>query len=136
MKNRLPFSTIALLLVVLLGGWHWWHKPQQQTVSTQTYAELVKANQTAASGREVIHLYTATWCGYCKHLKESLDASGVSYMDHDVENSEEGKRYFESHRFNGVPITVVGKETVEGYDADRLEAVFGHAGYQVGGLQL
>ena len=130
---------IALFVVVIFSGWKWWHK-HQETVSAENaqakYADLVKENQAVASGRAVINLYTATWCGYCKHLKESLDASGVPYLDHDVENSSEGKQYSESHSFNGVPVTVVGNETVEGYDADRLESVFYRAGYKVGGLPM
>jgi glutaredoxin len=137
--NRLPFTTIALIVVVLFGGWKMWHK-HQASVSAEDaqvkYADLIKQNQAAANGREVINLYTATWCGYCKHLKESLDASGVPYVDHDVETSAEGKQYSDSHSFNGVPVTVVGQETIEGYDADRLESVFYRAGYKVGGLQL
>lgn len=137
--NRLPFTAIALIVVVIFGGMKWWHQ-HQESVSVEEAkaqnAELIKANVAAANGRDVINLYTATWCGYCKHLKESLDASGVPYLDHDVETSEEGKRYSDSHHFDGVPVTVVGHETVEGYDADRLESVFYRAGYKVSGLQL
>lgn len=137
--NRLPFTMVALLVIVLFGGWKLWHKHQESVKAEVTqlkYADLIKQNQAAANGRAVIHLYTATWCGYCQHLKESLDASGVPYLDHDVENSSEGKQYSESHRFNGVPVTVIGQETVEGYDADRLESVLYRAGYKVSGLQL
>lgn len=136
MTNRLPYTTIALIAVLLVGGWQWWQKHQQATQAQVKYADLVKANQAAPKGREVINLYTATWCGYCKHLKESLDASGVPYVDHDVETSEEGKSFFESHNFVGIPVTVVGSETIEGYDADRLESVLNRDGYKVGGLQL
>jgi len=136
MKNRLPYTTIALIAVLLVGGWQWWQKHQQAAHVQVKFADIIKANQSAPKGREVINLYTATWCGYCKHLKESLDASGVPYVDHDVETSEDGKRFFESNHFVGIPVTVVGRETIEGYDADRLESVFGRAGYKVGGLQL
>lgn len=130
MTNRLPYTTIALIAVILLGGWQWWQKHQENA----KYADLVKANQSAPKGREVINLYTATWCGYCNRLKETLDASGVPYMDHDVENSDEGKSFFESKKFIGIPVTVVGSEIVEGYDAERLESVLDQAGYKVGGL--
>lgn len=79
MMNRLPYTTIALIAVILMGGWQWWQKHQQNIHAQVKYADLVKANQSVPKGREVINLYTATWCGYCKHLKESLDASGVPY---------------------------------------------------------
>ena len=138
--NRPSLSTVILMLVVFAGGWNWWQKQHRQALMVQVakeqYAEIVKENETARAGRQVINLYTATWCGYCNHLKESLDASGVPYSDHDVENSDEGRSYSNSHHFNGVPVTVVGSETVEGYDADRLESVFNHAGYKVAGLQM
>ena len=58
----------------------------------------------------------------------------MSYVDHDVETSNDGKSFFESHHFLGIPVTVVGNETIEGYDADRLESVFNRAGYKVGGF--
>jgi mycoredoxin len=138
--NRPSLSIVILMLVVTAGGWNWWQKHHQQVVMAQAmkakYADLVKENETVRAGRTVINLYTATWCGYCEHLKASLDASGVPYLDHDVENSEEGKSYSDAHHFDGVPVTVVGSEIVEGYDANRLESVFYHAGYKVGGLQM
>ncbi len=130
MINRLPYTTIALIAVVLLGGWQWWQKQQE----SRNYAEFVQANQSAPKGREVVNLYTATWCGYCNRLKKALDVSGVPYVDHDIENSVEGKNYFEKSNFGGVPVTVVGSEIIEGYDADRLESVLDRAGYKVGGL--
>ncbi len=135
MTNRLPYTFIALIAVLLVGGWQWWQKHQQSIREDAQYAGFVKANQSV-KGREVIHLYTAAWCGYCKHLKESLDNSGVPYLDHDVETSKEGKDFFGSHKFIGIPVTVVGRETVEGYDADQLGSVFEKAGYKVGGLQM
>lgn len=134
MTNRLPYTSIALLAVLLVGGWQWWQKHQEAVRNEAKYAEFVKANQSAAKGREVINLYTATWCGYCNHLKETLDASGVPYVDHDIETSNEGKSFFESKKFIGIPVTVVGSEIVEGYDAERLDSVLDRAGYKVGGL--
>ena len=130
MINRLPYTTIALIAVVLLGGWQWWQKQQE----SRNYAEFVQANQSAPKGREVVNLYTATWCGYCNRLKKALDVSGVPYVDHDVETSNEGKTFFESKKFVGIPVTVVGSEIIEGYDEDRLQSVLGQAGYKVGGL--
>lgn len=130
MINRLPYTTIALIAVVLLGGWQWWQKQQE----SRNYAEFVQANQSAPKGREVVNLYTATWCGYCNRLKKALDVSGVPYVDHDIETSNEGKTFFESKKFVGIPVTVVGSEIIEGYDEDRLASVLAQAGYKVGGL--
>lgn len=130
MTNRLPYTTIALIAVLLVGGWQWWQKQQVR----RNYAEFVQANQSASKGREVVNLYTATWCGYCNRLKKALDVSGVPYVDHDVETSNEGKTFFESKKFVGIPVTVVGSEIIEGYDEDRLQSVLGQAGYKVGGL--
>ncbi|AXI01939.1 glutaredoxin family protein [Aquirhabdus parva] len=138
--NRPSFSTVVLILLVSFGAYHWWNKQHAQTLIAQNDStqdmDSVRANNAARQGREVIHLYTATWCGYCKHLKASLDASGAPYLDHDVENSVEGKRYAEENHISGVPVTVVGHETVDGLDVDRLQSVFYHAGYDVKGLEM
>ncbi len=138
--NRPSFTTLALAALVLFGGYHWWTKQHTQTrlaqASSAQNLDEVRANNAARNGREVIHLYTATWCGYCKHLKASLDASGAPYLDHDVENSSEGKRYADDNHISGVPVTVVGHETIEGFDVERLQSVFYHAGYDVKGLEM
>jgi len=137
--DRPSLGVVILMLIALVGGVHWYQTNHQRQAEMTAYSEaeheqIVRQNAAAAKGRQTIHLYTATWCGYCKHLKADLDNSGVPYVDHDVENTAEGREFAQSAGFGGVPVTVIGSASFEGYDAEGLSQFFGDAGYKVLGL--
>jgi glutaredoxin len=131
---------ILMLVVAVMGGLLWTNHQQANALNTRARVPpsepaALPAVQTVIGAAE-IHLYTAAWCGYCKHLKQRLDASAVPYQDHDVETSEEGRRFYDAGDFAGVPITVVGDQTIAGYDANALDAAFSRVGHPVSGLNI
>ncbi len=36
----------------------------------------------------MVTMYTTTWCGYCRRLKDGLDRAGVPYHEIDIEEVE------------------------------------------------
>ena len=34
-------------------------------------------------------MYTTTWCGYCRRLKDGLDRAGIDYVEVDIEADED-----------------------------------------------
>jgi len=33
-------------------------------------------------------MYTTSWCGYCRRLKDSLNRAGIDYVEVDIETDE------------------------------------------------
>jgi glutaredoxin len=76
-----------------------------------------------------VAIYTTEWCPYCAKLRTSLAASGVSYVEYDVETSLQGQLGFWALRGRGVPVSAVGPEIVYGYDVPRLTAAMNRLGH-------
>ncbi len=133
--QRPSLGVVVLILIAVAGGVRWYLTEQRGQVAAMSAPERAALHQhNHEKGHPTVHLYTATWCGYCKKLKAGLDGSGVPYIDHDVEDSSEGRQFFQSSNFSGVPVTVIGESAIEGYDAQELTQLFDQAGYKVAGL--
>jgi len=80
---------------------------------------------------DAVILLSASWCGYCAQEKEALIAAKVPFRELDVEGSEEGEDAYRAVGGNGIPVTVIGKDVVFGFDPDRLTSLLRERGYQV-----
>ena len=76
-----------------------------------------------------IAIYTTAWCPYCAKLRASLAASGIPYVEYDVEKSLQGQLGFWTLRGRGVPVSAVGPEVIYGYDSARLASAMKKLGY-------
>jgi glutaredoxin len=105
-------------------------EPDSSPAAIFTPATVVLTATVAATAAPApITLYTATWCGYCRRLKARLAAAHLSYVEYDVEQSEQGRRYAQSTEYAGVPLTVVGESEVVGDDLDALRELLTQGGY-------
>lgn len=73
----------------------------------------------AAKDNSVV-LYGTSTCSYCKQAREYLRSQGVNFQDYDIENSEEAKNKFQSLNGQGVPLIIVGKTRLDGFDRNDL----------------
>jgi len=72
---------------------------------------------------EVI-IYTSDTCGYCHAAKEYLDAIGVAYTEKNVSRDVDARKELIQKKFMGVPVIIVGDETIQGFNKDRLAELF------------
>jgi NADH-dependent peroxiredoxin subunit F len=73
-----------------------------------------------------VTIYTTTLCPYCRMVKAFFDRKGVPYREINV--AEDRKAAEEVVRISGqlgVPVTVVDDEVIVGFDAQRLNELFG-----------
>ena len=82
-----------------------------------------------AKAKDRVRIYTAVWCGYCKKAKAHLAAKAVPYDEVDVEASQQGRSEFVQLGGHGVPIILVGNQRMDGFSADRLDAMLAAAGW-------
>lgn len=101
------------LLLVLGGIWAW-----------QNEGRLRLAWERSQPGYRppAVTLLATSWCGYCKKTREYFAAEGIAYTELDVETSAEGQARYEALDADGVPVVLVGRDVIYGYDPDGVRA--------------
>ncbi len=84
-----------------------------------------------SNGPNDVVLLSAEWCGYCQAEKRALTAAQVPFRELDVEHDSEGRQAYDAVGGHGIPVTVIGKDIVFGFDASRLNRLLAARGYQV-----
>ena len=69
---------------------------------------------------EVIMLSTR-WCPYCYQARRYLTRNEISYCEYDIENSAEGEKLFNDVNGQAIPVLLVGRYMMSGFDETRLE---------------
>lgn len=105
---------LLILVVIVAVAWQgkslWKRQPQ------------VDAGALASQSQrqpEVV-FYSASWCGYCNATRDFFKDNGIRYTEHDVENTAEGIDGYKNLGGGGIPIIVVGEETVRGFNESGL----------------
>jgi len=106
-------------------------KPVQIKINSIQGPAVVSTIRDAppAKAKDRVRIYTAVWCGYCKRAKAHLAAKGVPYDEVDVEASQQGRSEFVQLGGHGVPIILVGNQRMDGFNAERLDAMLAAAGW-------
>lgn len=69
-----------------------------------------------------VKVYSTPTCPYCKLAKEYLSSKKISYQNIDVSQDKSGRdEMVKLSGQMGVPVIVVDKEVVRGFDRGRLE---------------
>lgn len=69
---------------------------------------------------EVIMLGT-WWCPYCYQARRYLTRNNISYCEYDIEQSAEGEKLFNDINGQAIPVLLVDKYMLSGFDEMRLE---------------
>jgi len=112
-KSRWVLLIVAACLTLLLLG-------------LDRYAAF--AHRPGADSKAVV-IYTTAWCPYCAKLRTGLAASGIPYVEHDVEKSLQGQLGFWTLRGRGVPVSAIGPKVIYGYDVARIAFALQDLGY-------
>jgi glutaredoxin 3 len=66
-------------------------------------------------------VYSAEWCPWCHKAKAFLAKNGVEFEDRDVDSDPKAsEEILKLTGQTGIPVIVVGKEAVVGFDEPRL----------------
>lgn len=70
-----------------------------------------------------ITIYSTPTCHYCEMAKSFFDAKGLKYVVHDVStNLIKRKEMIMKSDQMGVPVIIIGRKVLTGFDADKIEA--------------
>ncbi|MGI6704173.1 MAG: glutaredoxin family protein [Clostridia bacterium] len=70
-----------------------------------------------------VTVYTSDTCGYCHMLKEYLRGRQVTYTEKNISTDMDARRELMSKGYMGVPIVLIGNETIVGFDKARLDQI-------------
>jgi len=112
-------------------------KPQQEqtvkevklkinTVKVPKIHNNSSGNDYVGANNKII-MYSASWCGVCKTAKIYFNKKGIPYKEYDVETSVKGRKDFKRLGGRGVPLILIGKKRMDGFDRSFFEK-----GYQGG----
>ena len=79
-------------------------------------------DEVLASNPEVIMLGT-WWCPYCYQARRYLSGHGISYCEYDIERSQEGEKLFNDVKGQVIPVLLIDKYMMSGFDESRLESL-------------
>lgn len=102
---------LALLLVVIVALN--WGKIRSTFESRASLPPLKEG--------EVV-LYSTSWCGYCKAARDLFAREGVSYVEHDIERSAQGKKMHSALGGGGVPVIEIREKVIRGFDEKKILA--------------
>lgn len=63
-----------------------------------------------------VTMYSTEWCGYCAKMRAFMQLRNIAYDDLDIEKSAQAKRNFEALGGGGLPLLVVNRNIVRGYN--------------------
>jgi glutaredoxin len=98
-------------------------KAAEVRARTNTYAapaparsrNAARAKPVAAAAVPVV-MYATSWCPYCAKARAYFGRNGIAYTEHDIEKSPAARAEFKRLGGRGVPLILVGRERVNGFD--------------------
>lgn len=68
-----------------------------------------------------VTVYTSDTCGYCHMVKQYLKDKNVPYTEKNVSRDADARKELIEQGYMGVPVILVGNETVVGFDKIKLD---------------
>jgi len=70
---------------------------------------------------EKVIVYCASWCHWCHKVVDLLKAHKIPHEARDVAEGGNAKECMEKSGQAGIPVTIIGKEVVVGYDEKKIK---------------
>lgn len=96
--------------------------PAQKVIIRQNTISPIESYDEVADKSVV--MYSASWCGVCKHARAYFDDQGIAFDELDVENDAQGKQDYARLGSRGVPIILVGDRRMDGFSIARFQKLY------------
>ncbi len=91
-------------------------------LSRQEIVKTIDCNADILASKPDVIMLGAWWCSYCYQAKKYFQKNNIHYCEYDMENTLEGKRLYEKHGGAAVPILLIGKYQLSGFNESQIEA--------------
>ena len=85
-------------------------------------ARLTGADKSSVSSGPV--LFTAAWCGYCRHAKAYLNEKSISFKEHDIDTPSGMSAFAAAEGGKGIPLLVLNGKKISGFSKASYDALF------------
>ncbi len=86
--------------------------------------ELDETLLATRAGSKSVVMYSTSWCGYCKQAARHFRKHRIPFREYDIEKSAKGLRDYKKLNGRGVPIIIVGKQRMNGFDARAFDRMY------------
>lgn len=94
-----------------------------------TQAEhIFYANHFKSDGSPTVYMYGASWCRYCKIMRDELEQRHIDYAEVDVEKAPDRAVMEDAMSISGFPTTYVGYQRIDGENIGDVLAALKTAG--------
>jgi glutaredoxin len=69
-------------------------------------------------------MYSASWCGVCKQARQYFRTGRIPFREYDIETSPKGRRDYRRLGARGVPVILVGKQRLDGFNPASFERIY------------
>ena len=76
-----------------------------------------------ASAKKVV-MYSTSWCGFCKKAAQHFRKNKIPFDEYDIEKSARAASEFKKLRARGVPVILIGKQRMNGFDAATFDRIY------------
>lgn len=125
MKVKYAAIVVLALLLGLGAGYLFrhapWSEPGKASVSEGNFEHLY------AASRSPVILYSLSTCPFCKETRDLLNSEGISFVEKSLDESPQAKAEAEELGVKVVPVLLVGKYRIDGYDRVKILDAMGRA---------
>ncbi len=79
---------------------------------------------TTRTANKKVVMYSTEWCGYCKQAARHFRQNNIAFVEHDIEKSSNAANDFKKLGGRGVPLILVGKKKMSGFNASRFNRLY------------
>lgn len=72
-----------------------------------------------------VTIYTSETCHFCHLAKEIFEKHNIKFTEKNISKDKEAMMELRQKGFTGVPLIIVGDETIYGFDQEKLEKALG-----------
>ena len=136
-KLILVTTTIALPIVASAqvykwvdenGKTHFSDQPPSKNTANQvelpTINGMNQVEYTPSDTEKRVVMYSTQWCGYCRKAREYFKDNKIRYKEKDIEKSSRAKKEYDRLKGSGVPLIMVGKNKIQGFDLSKFEDAY------------
>ena len=69
-----------------------------------------------------VKVYSASWCGFCRMVKQYLASKNVPFEEIDIEADRGAAEYIVNKTQQaGIPVTEIGEDVIIGFDREKID---------------
>lgn len=99
--------------------------PIVNTYTTPKITFLPELPELESGRAKEVVMYSASWCGVCKTAREYFLDNRIKFKEYDIETTKKGEKDFKKLNGRGVPIILVGRQRLNGFNVSSFKSVFG-----------